>query len=122
MPLEQLTYTPPMESANDHPSTMMLLVDDELYHKYRCGNTIPLAEIVGSFEVTKFAGRGNEGNLVHPSNSEKMAVFGTIDSTEIVKFMLQHGTLRVKHHGKDKKIKEPVSTVETLLHADRRVY
>ena len=121
--MDQLTYTPSMATANDHPSTMVLMVDDEMFHKYRNGDhSIPLAQIVSSFEISKYAGRGNEGKLVKPTNSEKHDVFGTTNSTEIVEFMLEHGTLRVRHHGKAKKVKEPMSTVEALLHADRRVY
>jgi ribosome maturation protein Sdo1 len=123
MGLEKLTYTPTGATANDHPITMVLMVDDEMLQKYRNGDkTISLAQVVHSFEVSKYHTPGIEGKLVKPSNTEKLNVFGTKNDTEIVEFMIQHGTVRATKHGKAKKPMEPVCEAEKLMHADRRAY
>ena len=94
---EQLTYTPPAK-VNEHPNTMVLLVDPDMLQKYRGGDTsIPLAAIVDSFEIFKFDTPGKEGRLAHPSKAELQSVFGTTDETKIVEFMLERGQLPGKY-------------------------
>jgi len=122
MGAEMLTYTPEGSTANDHPVTMVLMVDDEMLQKYRKGDkSIPLAQFVHSFEISKFHAPGSEGKLVKPSNTEKLSVFGTKNDTEIVEFMIEHGILRNKHV-KSKATMAPLSDVEKLMQAGRRVY
>ena len=94
---EQLTYTPPAK-VNEHPNTMVLLVDPDMLQKYRGGDTsIPLAAIVDSFEIFKFDAPGKEGRLAHPSKAELQAAFDTTNETKIVEFMLAHGQLPGKY-------------------------
>ena len=83
---EQLTYTPQASNVNEHPHTMVLLVDPDMLQKYRGGDTsIPLAAIVDSFEIFKFDTPGKEGRLVHPSKAELQSAFDTTNETKIVR-------------------------------------
>ena len=122
MPTQKLTYTPKNASANDHPSTMVLLVDEDAFDKYAAGDkTIPLAQIVDSYEILKFEKPGKEGTLGKPAKVELEAVFGTSNVDEIAEFMVNNGQI----HGKSlpgKKDKAGASHMEELLNADRRAY
>ena len=101
---EQLTYTPPAANVNEHPFTMVVLVDPAMLQKYRDGDTsIPLATIVDSFEIFKYDTPGKEGCLAHPSQAELQSAFDTTNETQIIEFMLAHGQLPGKynnHRGK----------------------
>lgn len=101
MPQVQLTYTPQASNVNEHPSTMVLLVDPDVLQKYRAGDkSIPLAAIVDSFEIFKYETPGKEGRLAHPSKTELQAAFDTTNETQIVEFMLAHGQLPGKYSNK----------------------
>ena len=121
MPLEQLTYTPKEGlTANEHPSTMVLMVHTDQLERYRKDKTVPLVEVVDSFEVFKYETPGHSGKLAHPSKAELKNCFGTTNETEIVQFMLENG-----HLGKHKpspKTEEKEDTVSHLLDAPRRAY
>lgn len=125
MPTQKLTYTPHHTKANDHPNTMVLLVDEEAFDKYVAGDkTIPLAEVVDSFDVMKFTNPGREGTLGKPSKAELEAAFGTSKAEDIAEFMINNGSIHGKSNNKSKKGAaggEP-SRMEELLHADRRAY
>ena len=52
MPLSQLIYTnPDVVTSDDHPSTFMLVVDSEMFEKHKKDKSIPLANVVDSFEI-----------------------------------------------------------------------
>jgi len=125
--IQKLTYTPKPSSANDHPTTMVLLVDEEMYDKYVKGDkTIPVTEIVDSFEIFKFDTPGREGSLGKPSKVElQMAFGGLTNEIDIAEFMLQHGTIlgrKAKKGGSGAEGSEQTRLLESMLHADRRAY
>ena len=125
MPLEQILYTPKSgTSANEHPNTFVLMVNDDQYAKYRAGDkTIPLAAIVDSFQVFKFEKPGNQGQMLTPSKSELTSAFGTANETAVVEYMLEHGEPHSRHL--PKKADAPGETgyvTSDLLNAERRAY
>ena len=96
MTLEQLTYTPNKDqSSNERPETMVMMVDDDMLLKYQKDPSIPLAQVVDSFDVYKYDA-GRSGRLGRPSKQEIVDTFGTSNDDEIVKFMLENGQV----HGK----------------------
>jgi ribosome maturation protein Sdo1 len=96
MTLEQLTYTPSDKMvSSERRNTMVLIVEGESYRKYQQDKTIPLAQVVDSFEVYQFE-EGKSGRMGKPSQQELQATFGTTNEDDIVQFMCEHGTL----HGK----------------------
>ena len=96
MAIEQLTFTPQDKgTSNERNQTMVLMVDEEMLQKYKKDQSIPLAEVVDSFDIFQFD-EGKSGRLGQPSKQEIKAIFGTTNDDEIVKFMLENGRL----HGK----------------------
>lgn len=97
MKLEQLTYTNhEVESSDEHPNTFVLMVDPEMHEKHKRDKSIPLVDVVGSFQLHKFAHPGSKsGMLLKPSKREFKEAFGTTNADELVKFMLENG----EHHG-----------------------
>lgn len=99
MKLEQLTYTNhEVETSDEHPNTFVLMVYPEMHEKQKKDKSIPLAEVVGSFQIHKFDRPGSKsGMLVKPSKREFEEAFGTTNVDELVQFMLdngeQHGTM-----------------------------
>jgi ribosome maturation protein Sdo1 len=126
MPAEQLIYTPSPSDANAHPNTMVLLVDEEMYHKYQSDKSIALANVVQSFDVRKFANPGTTGVLETPSKAELEAAFGTTNSTEVVQFMLTHGQLKKtstkQHHHHRKETPLHNATEAPRVDSTRRAY
>jgi hypothetical protein len=90
--LEKLIYIP-HGRVNEHPLTMVLMVDGEAFGKYKKDHSIPLAEVVDSFDVLKYENPGTAGLLNKPSYQELNDVFGTTDEYKIVEYMLEYGTL-----------------------------
>ena len=121
MPLEQLIYTPKNSTANEHPNTMVLMVDGEMFDKYKGDKSIPIATVVDSYQVFKYEKPGSQGQMAAPSKSELQATFGTTNETAIVEFMLANGELHSRHRPK-KEEKAAPSHVEDLLNAERRKY
>jgi ribosome maturation protein Sdo1 len=92
MGIQQLTYTPTVSDVNEHVQTMVIMVDTDMLGKYKKDKSIALAEVVDSFDVLKFES-GRSGHLSRPSKSELKEIFGTSNDDEVVKFMLQNGSL-----------------------------
>ena len=94
MTLGELTYTPTDKlKSTDRPQTMVLMVDKDALKKYKQDPSVPLAEVVNSFEVLKYDNAGKSGTMSKPSKQEIEDVFGTSRDDEVVKFMLEHGQL-----------------------------
>lgn len=94
MTLGELIYTPHDKvKSSDHPHTMVLMVDSEMLPKYKKDPSIPLADVVDSFEILKYDNAGKSGTKGKPSKQELEDVFGTTRDDDIVKFMLEHGKL-----------------------------
>lgn len=112
MPLSELIYTPhDTLTSDERPHTFVLMVDPEMYAKQKKDKSIPLAEVVGSFQVLKYELPGRSGKMVKPSRREVEDVFGTTNEDNLVSFMLEKGKL----HGKAE-IKDEIYAKDSQLH------
>lgn len=59
MTLEQLIFTP-KEAVNKHPNTMVLMVHPEVLQRYNKDKSIPLVEVVDTFQVFKHENPGTK--------------------------------------------------------------
>jgi protein AFG1 len=88
--LYKVTYKPDPQSTEE----FIILVNKEEYTKWKDGDrSIPLVEVVDSFTVLH-SGQGSQGLLGQASKQQQEAVFGTSKDDEVVKFMLEKGTLQ----------------------------
>jgi len=83
-------------TGDEHPHTFVLMVDSEMLEKQKKDPSIPIAEVVDSFDILKYEIPGKSGRLVRPSKRELEDVFKTKNEDDIVAFMLSNGEL----HGK----------------------
>jgi ribosome maturation protein Sdo1 len=88
---KELVYTV-HKSAGDHSTSFVLMVDEETYKKYKTDKSIPLAQVVDSFDILKHVA-GRSGLIEKPSKRELEDAFGTKDEDEIVKTILEKGSL-----------------------------
>lgn len=96
MTLEQLVYTPHCgATSHDQQPTMVLMVDPDSLHGYQHDKSIPLAQVVDSFQVFKYDS-GKSGSICKPSRAEIQQAFGTTRADEVIQLMLEHGSLRHK--------------------------
>ncbi|THH19482.1 hypothetical protein EW146_g1686 [Bondarzewia mesenterica] len=85
--LTKVVYKP----DNNATDVFMIIVNPVEYKKWKEGDTtIPLVEVVDSFEVLH-SGQGSQGLLGKPSKQELDTVFGTHVDTEVVTQILQKG-------------------------------
>lgn len=98
MPLEQLVYTPTdLQTSQDNAPTFVVMVDDQMIKEYRKDKSIPLANVVESFEVFKYAdGHGRSGKLMRPSKREIEDTFNTSNEDEVIEYIIANGELRNK--------------------------
>ncbi|EEC42699.1 predicted protein [Phaeodactylum tricornutum CCAP 1055/1] len=97
MPLKQLIFTPQdIQDSSERPITMVLLVDEDMYEKQKKDKSIPMVNVVDSFQVFKYEKPGSSGRLAKPTKEEIEGTFGTSKEEDVVLFMLENGTL----HGK----------------------
>jgi ribosome maturation protein Sdo1 len=90
MPAVELVYT----SSDDTPVTFCMMVNSDDYQKYSKGDTsIPIAQIFNSFDVFKFEGKGKEGIMSRPSNTELKNTFETTNDMALAEFFLKNGTI-----------------------------
>lgn len=96
--LAELTYTPhnDIQTSNDNPSTMVLMVHTDTFHQYEKDKSIPLAQVVDSFDIFKYQ-HGRSGKLAKPSQRELEDTFGTTKEDVIVQIMLEKGKLHGTH-------------------------
>lgn len=94
MAIEKVVYTPKPASVVDHPKSMVILVDREMLEKYKVDKSVALASVVGGNDIQTFDKPGTEGIMVKPSQSELDSAFGTTNETEIMQFMLEHGSMQ----------------------------
>lgn len=98
MAIEQLMFTASVETSDERPSTMVMIVDAEVMSKYRKDKTVPLVEVFDSFQVFKFGTPGKEGKLVKPSDEELKSTFGTTNDMAIAEFMAKKGEMHGSPH------------------------
>ena len=92
MKLEQLAYTPEHTLTSDEkPHTYVIFVDEDMYEKYQRDSSVPMVNVVDSFDVFKYELPGRSGKLVHPSRREVEDDFGLKNMDDVVAFMLKNG-------------------------------
>ena len=92
MPIGTLTYTPTnTTTSGEHPHTFVMMVDEDMYERQKTDKSIPLAQVVDDFHIFKYETPGKSGKLVHPSQAEIEAAFGTTNADVLCQFMLING-------------------------------
>lgn len=90
MAVVELIYT----SSDDLPVTFCMMVSSNDYQNYKKGDTtIPIASIFDSFDVFKFEGKGKEGIMSRPSNTELKNTFQTTNDMALAEFFLKNGEI-----------------------------
>ena len=73
---------------------MVLMVDGDAYKEYRHDKkSIPMMDVLNSFQVMKYQNPGRSGCLERPSKRELQDVFGFTNEDKVAEFMLEHGEL-----------------------------
>ena len=98
MTLAKLVFTPhDKQTSTEHPHTYVLLVNEDAYKDYQKDSSIPLAQVVDTFNVFKYENPGTSGTLERPSKRELEEAFGLSENDEIVRYLLENG----RPHGTD---------------------
>ncbi|KAI0774491.1 ribosome maturation protein [Fomes fomentarius] len=83
----KVVYRPSAESNEDY----IVIVNPEEYKRWKAGGmSIPLAEVVDSFDVF-WSNQGAQGLLGRPSNQQLENVFGSSKDVDVVKAILEKG-------------------------------
>ncbi|ORX90711.1 DUF1960-domain-containing protein [Basidiobolus meristosporus CBS 931.73] len=72
----------------------IVYINPDVYSKWKSDKSIPITEVVQSFNVYTTRGGGNTGVAETPSNQELDNVFGTSNDTAVVEHILKHGVLK----------------------------
>ncbi|KAL7412706.1 DUF1960-domain-containing protein [Mrakia frigida] len=80
---------------HDHRSTdtYEIFVNPEAFKKYQDDRSVPLVEVVSSFDVF-FSPEGTNGRLGKASNQQLETVFGTSKDVEVVAKILELGKVQ----------------------------
>ncbi|KAI0720345.1 ribosome maturation protein [Cerioporus squamosus] len=85
--LTKIVYRPSAESTED----FIIIVNPAEYKRWKeGGTTIPLTEVVDSFEIF-WSNQGAQGLLGRPSKQQLENVFGTSKDVDVVKQILEKG-------------------------------
>ncbi|KAH7887521.1 ribosome maturation protein [Phlebopus sp. FC_14] len=83
----KVVYKPDSQSTDE----FIAIVNPVEYKKWKAGgDTIPLTEVVDSFEVFH-SGQGAQGYLGRPSKQQLDNVFGTSKDVDVITILLQRG-------------------------------
>ncbi|CAG8609031.1 10996_t:CDS:2 [Funneliformis caledonium] len=84
--------------------------------KWRKDKTIPIADVVQTFDVFEIVNGGNEGIAGRSSKQRLENAFGTSNTMEVIEQILQHGTIHKSHKGHEK---SPDKNHRTMLNETR---
>jgi len=83
----RVTYKPDPQSTDE----FIMIVNKEEYQKWKKGDkTIPLAEVVESFQIF-FSNQGHQGHLGQASRQQLDTVFGTHKDIDVAEQLLEKG-------------------------------
>ncbi|KII95036.1 hypothetical protein PLICRDRAFT_86454 [Plicaturopsis crispa FD-325 SS-3] len=86
--LTKVVYKPDSQSTDE----FIAIVNPEEYKKWKDGgDTIPLADVVDSFQVFH-SGQGTQGILGKPSKQQLDTVFGTSKDIDVIEILLKKGS------------------------------
>lgn len=89
MPPVELIYT-----SQDTDVTFCMMVNADEYQKFKKdSSSTAIAEVFNSFDVFRFDGKGKEGIMSRPSNSELKDTFGSTNDMVIAEFFLEKGSI-----------------------------
>ncbi|KAI9143548.1 ribosome maturation protein [Paraphysoderma sedebokerense] len=78
-----------------------VITNPGMVQKWKTDKTIPLVEVVQSFDIFQHGTGGHEGVATRPSKQTLLDVFGTKNETEVVEWLLLHGTVQRAVSNKD---------------------
>jgi len=85
--ITKVVYKPDSQSTDEYT----VIVNPDEYAKWKAGDTsLPLAEVVDSFEVFH-SSQGAQGLLGRPSKQQLDTDFNTHVDVEVVEYILKHG-------------------------------
>ncbi|KAI0751024.1 DUF1960-domain-containing protein [Daedaleopsis nitida] len=85
--LTKIVYRPSVEANEDY----IIIVNPEEFKRWKGGGaTIPLAEVVDSFDVF-WSNQGAQGILGRPSKQQLENVFGSSKDVDVVQAILEKG-------------------------------
>ncbi|KAH7930649.1 DUF1960-domain-containing protein [Leucogyrophana mollusca] len=86
--ITKVVYKPDSQSTDEY----IAIVDPVEYKKWKAGGkTIPLANVVDTFEVFH-SGQGAQGILGRPSKQQLDTIFGSTKDVDVITIILQKGT------------------------------
>ncbi|KAG9299827.1 hypothetical protein G9A89_003371 [Geosiphon pyriformis] len=88
--------------ANGERGEFFVFGNPDLVLKWRQDKTIPLIETIQSFDVFETVNGGNEGIAGRPSKQRLENAFGTTNTEEIIKQILEQGIIHNTHKGRSK--------------------
>ncbi|CAJ0642133.1 15879_t:CDS:2 [Entrophospora sp. SA101] len=83
--------------SNDSHEEFFVFGNPDLVLKWRKDQTIPLVDVVQSFDVYETVNGGNQGIAGRPSKQRLENTFGTSDTTQVITHILQHGNVHNSH-------------------------
>jgi len=88
--VHKVIYKPNTQSTEEY----IVIVDPTEYNKWKEGDTsIGLALVVDSFDIFHST-QGNQGKLGRASKQQLETIFGDVDETEMLKVILEKGSLQ----------------------------
>lgn len=69
----------------------LVIANAGMVSKYKADKSIPLVEVVESFDVFTIANGGNTGEAIRPAKGVLESAFNTTNEDEIVKTIIQNG-------------------------------
>ncbi|ORX92739.1 hypothetical protein K493DRAFT_285475 [Basidiobolus meristosporus CBS 931.73] len=75
-------------------SEFVVYVNPDIYSKWKSDKSIPITDVVQTFNVYVTRGGGNTGVSETPSHQELDSVFDTANNTAVVEHILLHGSLK----------------------------
>ncbi|EJD53643.1 DUF1960-domain-containing protein [Auricularia subglabra TFB-10046 SS5] len=87
--LHFVVYKPDSQSTDEY----LVIVDEAEYKRWKEARSVALALVVDSFEVYH-SNQGHQGHLGRPSKQQLDTVFGSHKEDDVVKAILEKGSLK----------------------------
>ncbi|KAJ1511809.1 hypothetical protein HMI54_000487 [Coelomomyces lativittatus] len=89
---ELVTFSP-SNTQHFHHEEYFVVVNEGMTEKWRKDKSIPLVDVVQSFDIFERSRGGNEGEIVHARKNQLRDVFETEHTTDILERILKDGTI-----------------------------
>ncbi|ORE08525.1 DUF1960-domain-containing protein [Rhizopus microsporus var. microsporus] len=74
-----------------------VIANTDMIDKYRKDKSIPLIDVVQTFDIHTTVAGGNTGEYIRPSKGALESAFGTHKPEEIAKYIVEHGEEKGMH-------------------------